>query len=161
MYKTAIITMSDKGAAGQRKDESGPLTRLIIEEKGEFEVTEMMILPDEPEILKRELIRLSDRERHDLILTTGGTGLSSRDFTPEATIAVADRRVPGIAEYMRAKSMEITPKLSRGEAVIRKRTLIINLPGSPKAVRENLEAILPALPHAMGILTGEEGECGR
>uniref|UniRef100_UPI003FEE0EFA MogA/MoaB family molybdenum cofactor biosynthesis protein n=1 Tax=Candidatus Fimenecus sp. TaxID=3022888 RepID=UPI003FEE0EFA len=100
---------------------------------------------------------------HDLILTTGGTGLSSRDFTPEATIAVADRRVPGIAEYMRAKSMEITPKamLSRGEAVIRKRTLIINLPGSPKAVRENLEAILPALPHAMGILTGEEGECGR
>ena len=98
-----------------------------------------------------------------LILTTGGTGLSPRDFTPEATIAVADRRVPGIAEYMRAKSMEITPKamLSRGEAVIRKRTLIINLPGSPKAVRENLEVILPALPHAMGILTGEEGECGR
>ena len=163
MYKTAIITMSDKGAAGRRKDESGPAARMIIEGQGEFEVTEMVILPDEPEILKRELIRLSDRERHDLILTTGGTGLSPRDFTPEATIAVADRRVPGIAEYMRAKSMEITPKamLSRGEAVIRKRTLIINLPGSPKAVRENLEVILPALPHAMGILTGEEGECGR
>ena len=163
MYKTAIITMSDKGAAGRRKDESGPAARMIIEGQGEFEVTEMVILPDEPEILKRELIRLSDRERHDLILTTGGTGLSPRDFTPEATIAVADRRVPGIAEYMRAKSMEITPKamLSRGEAEIRKRTLIINLPGSPKAVRENLEVILPALPHAMGILTGEEGECGR
>ena len=107
MYKTAIITMSDKGAAGQRKDESGPLIRLIIEEQGEFEVTEMVILPDEPEILKRELIRLSDREGYALILTTGGTGLSPRDFTPEATIAVADRRVPGIAEYMRAKSMEI------------------------------------------------------
>ena len=163
MYKTAIITMSDKGAAGRRKDESGPAARMIIEGQGEFEVTEMVILPDEPEILKRELIRLSDRERHDLILTTGGTGLSPRDFTPEATIAVADRRVPGIAEYMRAKSMEITPKamLSRGEAVIRKRPLIINLPGSPKAVREHLEVILPALPHAMGILTGEEGECGR
>lgn len=163
MYKTAIITMSDKGAAGRRKDESGPAARMIIEEQGEFEVAEMMILPDEPEMLERELIRMSDREGYDLILTTGGTGLSPRDFTPEATIAVADRRVPGIAEYMRAKSMEITPAamLSRGEAVIRKRTLIINLPGSPKAVRENLEAILPALPHAMGILTGEEGECGR
>ena len=129
MYKTAIITMSDKGAAGRRKDESGPAARMIIEEQGEFEVAEMMILPDEPEMLERELIRMSDREGYDLILTTGGTGLSPRDFTPEATIAVADRRVPGIAEYMRAKSMEITPAamLSRGEAVIRKRTLIINL----------------------------------
>ena len=99
----------------------------------------------------------------DLILTTGGTGLSPRDVTPEATMAVADRNVPGIAEYMRAKSFEITPKamLSRAVSVMRGRTLIINLPGSPKAVRENLEFILPALDHGLEIMTGRSGECGK
>ncbi|PWL95006.1 MAG: molybdenum cofactor biosynthesis protein [Clostridiales bacterium] len=165
MFKTAIITVSDKGAAGLRKDESGPVIKEIIEsEAAEFcRVEKMLILPDEPEELKHVLVKMSDSDGMDLILTTGGTGLSPRDTTPEATMQIADRIVPGIAEYMRAKSMEITPNamLSRGVAVVRKNTLIINLPGSPKAAKENLEAILPALRHGLEILTGQSNECGR
>ena len=165
MFKTAIITVSDKGAAGLRKDESGPVVEEIIEsEAAEFcRVDKMLILPDEPEELKHVLAKMSDSDGMDLILTTGGTGLSPRDTTPEATMQIADRIVPGIAEYMRAKSMEITPNamLSRGVAVVRKNTLIINLPGSPKAAKENLEAILPALRHGLEILTGQSNECGR
>ena len=165
MFKTAIITVSDKGAAGLRKDESGPVIKEIIEkEAAEFcRVDKMLILPDEPEELKHVLVKMSDSDGMDLILTTGGTGLSPRDTTPEATMQIADRIVPGIAEYMRAKSMEITPNamLSRGVAVVRKNTLIINLPGSPKAAKENLEAILPALRHGLEILTGQSNECGR
>lgn len=165
MFKTAIITVSDKGAAGLRKDESGPVVKEIIEsEAAEFcRVDKMLILPDEPEELKHVLLKMSDSDGMDLILTTGGTGLSPRDTTPEATMQIADRIVPGIAEYMRAKSMEITPNamLSRGVAVVRKNTLIINLPGSPKAAKENLEAILPALRHGLEILTGQSNECGR
>ena len=120
------------------------------------------MLPDEPEQLKAALIRMSDEYGLDLILTTGGTGFSPRDWTPEATMEVATRNAPGIAEYMRAKSFEITPKamLSRGVSVIRNATLIINLPGSPKAVRENLGFILPALDHGLDILLGRDGECG-
>lgn len=165
MFKTAIITVSDKGAAGLRKDESGPVIKEIIEsEAAEFcRVEKMLILPDEPEELKHVLVKMSDSDGMELILTTGGTGLSPRDTTPEATMQIADRIVPGIAEYMRAKSMEITPNamLSRGVAVVRKNTLIINLPGSPKAAKENLEAILPALRHGLEILTGQSNECGR
>lgn len=165
MFKTAIITVSDKGAAGLRKDESGPVIKEIIEsEAAEFcRVEKMLILPDEPEELKHVLVKMSDSDGMDLILTTGGTGLSPRDTTPEATMQIADRIVPGIAEYMRAKSMEITPNamLSRGVAVVRENTLIINLPGSPKAAKENLEAILPALRHGLEILTGQSNECGR
>ena len=165
MFKTAIITVSDKGAAGLRKDESGPVIKEIIEkEAAEFcRVDKMLILPDEPEELKHVLVKMSDSDGMDLILTTGGTGLSPRDTTPEATMQIADRIVPGIAEYMRAKSMEITPNamLSRGVAVVRKNTLIINLPRSPKAAKENLEAILPALRHGLEILTGQSNECGR
>ena len=165
MFKTAIITVSDKGAAGLRKDESGPVIKEIIDsEAAEFcRVEKMLILPDEPEELKHVLVKMSDSDGMDLILTTGGTGLSPRDTTPEATMQIADRIVPGIAEYMRAKSMEITPNamLSRGVAVVRKNTLIINLPGSPKAAKENLEAILPALRHGLEILTGQSNECGR
>ncbi len=161
-YKVAVVTMSDKGASGQRVDESGPLIAQIMEQWGLATVEEMMLIPDDYEKIKETLVSLCDDTKVDLILTTGGTGLSPRDVTPEATMAVADRNVPGIAEYMRAKSFEITPKamLSRAASVMRGQTLIINLPGSPKAVRENLEFILPALDHGLEIMTGRGGECG-
>lgn len=162
MYRAAVITLSDKGAAGLRADMSGPAAARMLEETEEYMIEETLLIPDEPERLKRELIRLSDEAGVDLILTSGGTGFSPRDWTPEATMDVADRNAPGISEYMRARSCEITPKgmLSRGVSVIRGKTLIINLPGSPKAVRENLGFILPALSHGLEILTGRGGECG-
>jgi molybdenum cofactor synthesis domain-containing protein len=161
-YRVAVVTMSDKGSLGQRVDESGPLIAEMMEKWGLASVEKMIIIPDEFNTIKETLISLSDDMKVDLILTTGGTGLSPRDVTPEATMAVADRNVPGIAEYMRAKSFEITPKamLSRAVSVMRRRTLIINLPGSPKAVRENLEFILPTLDHGLEIMTGRGGECG-
>jgi molybdenum cofactor synthesis domain-containing protein len=132
----------------------------MLRENG-YEVVETMILPDEPQLLKNQLIRLADGRQVDLVLTSGGTGFSLRDQTPEATMAVADRNAPGIAEYMRLKSMEITDRgmLSRGVSVIRKKTLIVNLPGSPKAVKENLGFILHALDHGLGILRGSASEC--
>lgn len=161
-YTVGIITLSDKGVLGLREDKSGPAIREILETDGRFEVSEQLLLSDDGTELERELIHLCDDKKLNLILTTGGTGLSPRDNAPEATLAVADRQVPGIAEYMRAKSFEITPKamLSRGAAAIRGRSLIINLPGSPKAVRENLGFILPALGHGLDIMLGLDGECG-
>lgn len=161
MWKTVIITMSDKGSRGEREDKSGPLIREMLEEDGGYEVTELVILPDEQKGLEDALIHYADDTETDLILTTGGTGFSPRDVTPEATEAVATRKVPGIAEAMRYESLKITPKacLSRAASVIRGRTLIINLPGSPKAARENLGAVLPALDHGLGILTGRDSEC--
>lgn len=162
-YKVGIITLSDKGSQGLREDKSGPAIRQMLEaDSCRYQVVEEILLPDEPEQLKAALIRMSDEDGLDLILTTGGTGFSPRDWTPEATMEVATRNAPGIAEYMRAKSFEITPKamLSRGVSVIRNATLIINLPGSPKAVRENLGFILPALDHGLDILLGRDGECG-
>ena len=161
-YKVAVVTVSDKGSAGQRTDESGPLISSMMEEWGRAQVVQMDIIPDELEIIKNTLVELCDNKGVDLVLTTGGTGLSPRDVTPEATMAVADRNVPGIAEYMRAKSFEITPKamLSRAASVMRGQTLIINLPGSPKAVKENIGFILPALDHGLEIMTGRGGECG-
>lgn len=161
-WKTAVVTLSDKGAIGERKDESGPLICGMLQD-GNYLIAEELILPDEQEKIERELIRLSDEKGMDLILTTGGTGFAPRDRTPEATLNVATRNAPGIAEAMRFASFEITPKamLSRGASVIRNQTLIINLPGSPKAVRENLAFILPALEHGLGILTGSDGECGQ
>lgn len=162
-YRVAVVTMSDKGSLGQRVDESGPIIAEIMEEWGLASVENMIIIPDDFDKIKETLISLSDDMKVDLIFTTGGTGLSPRDVTPEATMAVADRNVPGIAEYMRVKSFEITPKamLSRAVSVMRGRTLIINLPGSPKAVRENLEFILHALDHGLEIMTGRSGECGK
>lgn len=162
LFKAAVITLSDKGAAGKRADESGPLIKKMLEDCNLCTVEEMMIIPDEPEQLKGNLIRMSDGSGYDLILTTGGTGLSPRDFTPEATLEVADKNVPGIAEYMRFRSFEITDKamLSRGVSVMRKNTLVISLPGSPKAVQENLGFILPALRHGLEIMTGRASECG-
>lgn len=161
-YTVGIITLSDKGAAGKREDKSGPAIREMLENDGRFEIKEQQLLSDDRAALEEALVRLCDKSQLNLILTTGGTGLSPRDNAPEATLAVADRLVPGIAEYMRAKSFEITPKamLSRGVAVIRRQTLIINLPGSPKAVRENLDFIMPALGHGLDIMLGIDGECG-
>lgn len=161
-YTAAVITLSDKGFAGEREDRSGPLIREMLEEAG-YQVVETLLLPDEKEGLMRQLMRLSDQRQVNLILTTGGTGFSRRDITPEATIAVCDRMARGIAEVIRGYSMTITKRamLSRAESGIRKKTLIVNLPGSPKAVRESLEFILPELSHGLGILRGTEGECAR
>ena len=161
-FQAAVITLSDKGSRGERKDESGPAAAEMLTEAG-YEVVEQILLPDEPEQLKRQLIRLADGRQVDLILTSGGTGFSLRDQTPEATMAVADRNAPGIAEAIRSRSMEVTDRamLGRGVSVIRGKTLIINLPGSPKAVRESLGFVLGALGHGLGILRGSAGECGR
>lgn len=161
-FQAAVIVLSDKGAKGERADESGPAVKEILEKEG-YEVLEVLVLPDEPEELKRQLIRLSDSRQADVIFTSGGTGFSLRDQTPEATLAVADRNAPGIAEAIRYGSMQITKRamLSRGVSVIRKKTLIINLPGSPKAVRESLGFILDELPHGIRILRGTDGECAR
>lgn len=161
-YTVGIITLSDKGSKGQREDKSGPAIREILEADGRFKIEEQILLSDNREELEKELLRLCDDLKLNLILTTGGTGLSARDNTPEATLAVAHRQIPGIAEYMRARSFEITPRamLSRGVSVMRGSTLIINLPGSPKAVRENLGFIMPALSHGLDIMLGTCGECG-
>jgi molybdenum cofactor synthesis domain-containing protein len=161
-FTAAVITMSDKGARGERVDESGPAAASMLRAAG-YEVVETLLLPDEPERLKRELVRLADGRQVDLILTSGGTGFSRRDVTPEACLAVADRNAPGIAEYIRMRSMQLTERamLGRGVSVIRGGTLIVNLPGSPKAVRESLGFILDTLDHGLMILRGSEGECAR
>ncbi len=160
-FTAAVITLSDKGAAGEREDRSGPLIREILEKEG-YEVVETLLLPDGRPRLERELMRLSDQRQVSVIFTTGGTGFSERDMTPEATIAVCDRMATGIAEAMRWYSLGITPRamLSRQTSGIRKKTLIVNLPGSPKACREDLGFILPSLSHGLGILRGTDGECG-
>ncbi|MDR1578354.1 MAG: MogA/MoaB family molybdenum cofactor biosynthesis protein [Deltaproteobacteria bacterium] len=161
-YRVAIITLSDKGSVGQRVDESGPVLRRLCLERGLVVVSEE-ILPDEPELLSGRLREICDQRLAELVLTTGGTGLSPRDHTPEATLAVAERLVPGLAEVMRAESLKKTNRamLSRAVAVTRAQTLIINLPGSPKGARENFEAIAPALGHGLAILTGSTGECAQ
>ena len=160
MYKIGIITVSDKGSRGERADESGPVIRQMVKTLGE--VVSCQVLPDDVDVLIEAMISLSDKEKVDLVLTTGGTGLSFRDNTPEATLTVIEREVPGLAEAMRMESMKKTNRamLSRGVAGVRNRTLIVNLPGSVKAVRECLGVILPALPHGLDILTGRGGECG-
>lgn len=161
-FQAAVITLSDKGAKGERVDESGPAAKELLEQAG-YEVVETMILPDEPAMLKTQLMRLADGRQLDLVLTSGGTGFSLRDQTPEATMAVADRNAPGIAEAIRYKSMAVTDRamLSRGVSVIRKKTLIVNLPGSPKAVKESLGFILDSLDHGLKILRGSASECAR
>ena len=160
-FTAAVITLSDKGAAGQREDKSGPLIRETLENAG-YDVVETLLLPDGRKALERELCRLADQRQVNVVFTTGGTGFSERDVTPEATIAVCDRMATGIAEAIRWYSLSITPRamLSRQTSGIRKKTLIINLPGSPKACREDLGFILPSLDHGLGILRGTDGECG-
>lgn len=161
MLSVSIITVSDKGFKGQREDLSGEVIRNIMTEAG-YDVLEKIILPDEVNLISNQLTSWSDVDKVNLILTTGGTGFSPRDFTPEATKAITDRDVPGIPEAMRAFSLTITKRamLSRAYAGIRKSTLIINLPGSPKAVKENLEYILPSLEHGIKVMIGLDGECG-
>ncbi len=161
-WQAAVITLSDKGAAGERKDESGPAIAARLRENG-YEVVETILLADDRERLENTLIRLADQRQLDLILTTGGTGFSPRDITPEATLAVAHRQAPGIAEAIRAASMNITPRamLGRGVSVIRGKTLIINLPGSPKACQESMDVFLDTIPHAMGLLRGRVQDCAR
>lgn len=158
----AVITLSDKGAAGLREDKSGPIIVDELKREG-YEIIETLILPDELSLIKKNLIRLSDQRQVNLIITTGGTGFSERDCTPEATMAVATRNAPGIAEAIRAGSMQITRRamLSREASVIRNKTLIVNLPGSPKAVKESLGFVIDQLEHGIRILTGRDSECAR
>ncbi len=161
-WQAAVITLSDKGARGERRDESGPAIAKRLAEAG-YEVVEQLLLADEAAPLKTQLIRLADQRQLDLILTTGGTGFGPRDVTPEATLAVADRQAPGIAEAMRAASLAITPRamLSRATSAIRGKTLIVNLPGSPKACMECMDVFLDVLPHGLGLLRGAVEDCAR
>ena len=162
MKRAAIITASDSGYRGEREDLSGPAIKEIAEKNG-YEVVSMEILPDDREMLSRRMAQIADGYEAELILTTGGTGFSPRDVMPEATQDIVERNVPGIPEAMRAYSMTITKRamLSRASAGIRKKTLIVNLPGSPKAVRESLEYIIDTLEHGIEILTGEATNCAR
>ena len=161
-HQTAILTISDRGSKGERQDLSGPALRKRLETAGAFVVVAEKIVSDEPEEIKAALIKWCDSGDISLILTTGGTGFSPRDLAPEATMAVIERPAPGFAEAMRLESLKITPHamISRAVAGIRGTTLIINFPGSPKAARECLEVILPALPHALEKLAGDPSDCG-
>lgn len=160
MITVAILTLSDKGSRGEREDVSGPVIAVMLKGIG-AEVRYSEILPDEKELIKGKLVDYSGKV--DLILTTGGTGLSPRDVTPDATLDVIDREIPGIAEVMRAEGMKKTPRsmLSRAIAGVRGRTLIINLPGSPKAVQENLAVILGVIGHAVEKIKGDTSDCAR
>lgn len=161
MIRVGILTASDKGSIGERIDTSSEVIKELIEQKG-WRLTEYTIVPDDLEELKNVMLDWCDNNKVDLILTTGGTGFSKRDVTPEATNAIAERLVPGISEAMRYYSLGITKRamLSRGISAIRKGTLLINLPGSPKGAKENLEVVIDTLEHGIAILKDEEGECG-
>lgn len=160
--RAAIVVSSDAGYCKEREDLSGPEIKRIAEANG-YEVVSLVILPDEQELLEQEMRKIADENRAELILTSGGTGFSVRDCMPEATAAVCERMVPGIPEAMRAYSMQVTKRamLSRAAAGIRRQTLIVNLPGSPKAVRECLEYVIGELEHGIEILTGEAKNCAR
>lgn len=162
MIKVGILTISDKGSRGEREDLSGKVIEEVVK-KINGEVKYYQIIPDEKDIIQEELIKTVDKLHLDLILTTGGTGLAKRDVTPDATLEVIEKEVSGISEIIRSESFKKTNRaiLSRGVAGIRKESLIINLPGSPKGVRESLEIVLEALPHGIEILKGQVTECGK
>ncbi len=162
MFKVVILTISDRSSKGEREDSSGPLIREMIKNLP-AEVIHYEVIPDEKEIIIKALMKSSDHLKADLILTTGGTGLSPRDVTPDATLKVIEKEVPGFSEAMRAESLKKTPHamISRAICGIRGSSLIVNLPGSPKSVKENLSVILPALPHALSKLQGDPSECGQ
>lgn len=162
MFRVAIVCLSDKGYRGEREDKSSAVIEEMVVEKG-YKVCKRVLIPDEYDMIIEELKTICDNGEADLVLTTGGTGFSKRDVTPEATMAVVERAVPGIPEAMRSYSLEITPKamLTRAVAGIRKDTLIINLPGSPKAVKENLGFILGPVEHGLEILLGKTSDCAR
>lgn len=161
MRRAAILTISDRGFRGEREDKSGPAVQKILDTAG-FSAAYLEVLPDDQRLIEEQLRYLADQSRFDLVVTTGGTGVSPEDLTPDATLAVIDRQVPGMAEVMRAASLAKTPHamLSRAVAGIRGGTLIINLPGSVKGARENLEVVLPALQHALEKIQGDPSECG-
>ena len=156
----AILTISDKGARGEREDRSGSILLERLSKEG-YEVLYQVVIPDEVDVIGSELIRCAEEKRVALVVTTGGTGVAPRDVTPEATLAVVDRTVPGMAEAMRTASLAKTPHamISRAIVGIRGKTLIVNLPGSPKGALENLDAILSALPHALNKIQGDPSDC--
>jgi molybdenum cofactor synthesis domain-containing protein len=160
-FTIGVLTLSDKGARGEREDESGRVLQEMVAPLGE--IVRYQVIPDEEELIVATLVEWVDKDGVDLILTTGGTGLSPRDITPEATARVIEREIPGMAEAMRAASMAKTPHamISRALAGVRRQSMIINLPGSPKGVRENLEVVYPALEHALLKLKGDPSECAR
>lgn len=159
MIKCAILTVSDKGSRGEREDRSGQVLREMLPEDG-YSVVDYQIVPDEADEIKQKLLEFCERGL-ELVLTTGGTGVSPRDVTPEATREVIEKEIPGMAEAMRLESMKVTPHAMVSRAVVgyRRETLIVNLPGSPKAARENLQAVLPAIPHAVDKIKGDPSEC--
>ena len=161
MFKVAIVTLSDKGYEGQREDLTGPKLKEYVQSNELYKVVSYTLIKDDSEMLQNELIRICDNNIADLVLTNGGTGFSKRDITPEATKAVLEKEIPGISEYMRMKSSEITKKaiLSRGISGIRNNSIIINLPGSPKGAIENLSFVIDSLDHGIEILKGEATEC--
>lgn len=162
MYCAAVLTVSDRSFRGERPDAGGPLVAELLKNAG-YEVIQTAIVPDEQSQIQEALCQIADAGDVQLLVTTGGTGFAPRDVTPEATLAVCDRMTPGIPEAMRYASMQVTNRamLSRAQAGIRKGTLIINLPGSPKAARENLEAVLPALSHGLEMLSGRPADCAK
>lgn len=160
MYRAVVLTVSDRSFRGERPDAAGPLVAELLNNAG-YEVVYTAVVPDEQPEIEAALRRAADEGMADLLVTTGGTGFAPRDVTPEATLAVCDRLTPGIPEAMRYASLQITPRamLSRAQAGIRRNTLIVNLPGSPRAAKENLEAVLPALSHGLEMLTGGQADC--
>jgi len=160
MFNAGIITVSDKGSQGKREDLSGPVIAEMLAGAA-IQIKQTLIIPDEVDQIRQAIIKFADVEKLDLILTTGGTGVSPRDLTPDATLKVLDKEIPGMAEAMRIASMKITPHamISRAVAGIRGRSLIINLPGSPKGAKENLSVVLPALQHAIEKIKGDDRDC--
>jgi len=158
-FRVGVLTLSDKGSQGLRVDESGPAVEELLATVGE--VVHTAILPDDVESIFALLVTWTDQENLDLIVTTGGTGLSPRDVTPQATLQAIDYEIPGMAEAMRMQSLQKTPHamMSRAVVGVRKQTMIVNLPGSPRGARENLEILLPTLPHALAKLAGDPADC--